>query len=168
MVSYLTAEVLGFLGKQSPVLEAPEPVEAGAVRRYAQAIMDDDVLYQASAAAPIAPALFPTHMFRRHFGEADVLTDEAGNPDFDGAVGSSSRGLPELPLPPLVRLNGGMEIEFFRHARHGEHVQMKSRYADISEKQGSKGPMLLVVVETDYFTADEQPLLRVRNTSIYR
>jgi MaoC dehydratase-like protein len=169
-VSLLTPEVLAFKGRTSARLEAPEPVEAGAVRRYAQAIMDEDPIYAEgrNGGPPLAPALFPTHMFRSPLGDPDIVSERAADPDFDGAVGSSIRGLPDLPLPPLVRLNGGMEIDLFRRARHGERVCMTSRYADIVEKQGSKGPMLLVTIETDYVTAEGQALLRVRNTSIFR
>jgi hydroxyacyl-ACP dehydratase HTD2-like protein with hotdog domain len=132
--------------------------------------MDEDSAYfQAlDGERPIAPPLFPTHMFRRGFGEPDVVSERAGDPDYDGAIASSSRGLPDLPLPNMVRLNGGVEVEFFRYARHGERVVMKSRYAEIVEREGSKGPMVLAKVDTDYLTGDGALLLRVRNTGIYR
>jgi hypothetical protein len=45
---------------------------------------------------------------------------------------------------------------------------MKSRYAEIVEREGSKGPMVLAKVDTDYLTGDGALLLRVRNTGIYR
>jgi hydroxyacyl-ACP dehydratase HTD2-like protein with hotdog domain len=107
-------------------------------------------------------------MFRTPFGAPDLLSERARDPDFDGGIAASSRGLPELPVRNLVRLNGGMTVEFFDHARHGERVCMRSRYASITEREGSKGPMLLVVVDTDYVTTDGRLLLRVRNTGIYR
>lgn len=163
-MSILTTEILAFLGVHSAEIEAPHPVEASEVRRYAQAIMDDDPRYRHE----IAPLLFPTHMFRTPFGAADVLTDRATDPDFDGGVASSSRGLPDLPTEGLVRLNGGMKVEFYDHARHGERVRMQSRYTSITERAGSKGPMILVVVDTDYSTADGRPLVKVQNTGIYR
>ncbi|WP_417725703.1 FAS1-like dehydratase domain-containing protein [Salipiger sp.] len=162
----LTNEILDFVGISSPEVEAPHPVESSEVRRYAQATMDDDPRYAGDGA--IAPLLFPTHMFRAAFGSPDVLTENAGNPDFDGGVASSSRGLPELPVRNLVRLNGGVTVQFFDHARHGERVRMTSRYASITEREGSKGPMILVVIDTDYYTSDDRPLLKVQNTGIYR
>jgi len=67
-----------------------------------------------------------------------------------------------------VRLNGGVKIDFFDYARHGERVCMKSRYTSIAEREGSKGPMILVLIDTDYYTSDRRPLLRVQNTGIYR
>lgn len=169
-MTILTEEILSFVGIESPELEAPDPVQSSEVRRYAQAIMDDDPRYLAGADGETAraPLLFPTHMFRTPFGAPDVLSDRARDPDFDGGVASSSRGLPELPTRNLVRLNGGMKVEFFDYVRHGERVRMKSRYASITEREGSKGPMILVAVDTDYYTADGRMLLRVQNTGIYR
>lgn len=169
----LTPEILEFQGVESPTIEAPECVEAGAVRRYAQAIMDEDPIFApgsdaAPYNAPVAPPLFPTHMFRRPLGTPDPLVEHAGDPDFDAAVGSSIRGLPELPFSGKTRLNGGSEVELFRYARHGERILMKSRYAEMTERESSKGPMVLVVVETDYFTPKSEILMRVRSTAIYR
>lgn len=166
----LNDDILRFVGVQSPEVEAPHPVESSEVRRYAQAIMDDDPRYMVGRAGdrPIAPMLFPTHMFRAPFGSSDVLTERAEDPDFDGGVALSSRGLPDLPTRNLVRLNGGMKVDFFDYARHGERVAMRSRYASITEREGSKGPMMIVVIDTDYYTSDRRPLLRVQNTGIYR
>ncbi|PWK61279.1 MaoC family dehydratase N-terminal domain-containing protein [Aminobacter sp. AP02] len=169
-MALLNDEILKFVGLQSPEVEAPHPVEASEVRRYAQATMDDDPHYMEGQGAdrPIAPLLFPTHMFRTPFGSPDVLTERAGDPDFDGGVALSSRGLPDLPTRNLVRLNGGMRVDFYDHARHGERVCMRSRYASITEKEGGKGPLMIVVIDTDYYTSDQRPLLRVQNTGIYR
>lgn len=172
-MAILNQKILDFLGLESPVVQAPEVIEAGAVRRYAQAIMDEDEIFAARATTtpyggPVAPPFFPTHMFRRALGTPDPLVSHAGDPDFDGAVGSSIRGLPDLPIDGKTRLNGGSEVEFFAYARHGESVRMKSRYADITQRESSKGPMIFVVTETDYFTESETLLMRVRSTAIYR
>lgn len=165
----LTEDLRRLVGMESLTVTAPEPVEQGAVRRYAQAIMDEDPIFApGGGAAPVAPVLFVSHIFRRPFGSEDPLAVNAANPDFDGAVGSAIRGLPDLPLPGLTRLNGGSEIECFRYARHGESVCMKSRYVDIYERDSSKGPMILAVVETRYFTDAGETLLIVKNTAIYR
>ena len=165
----INKEVLDLVGYESSVSEAPDSVERSAVRRFVQASMNLDPEYDVSDPVDLeAPELFPMNMFVRPFGTPDLLSERANDPDFDGAIAATMRNLPELPLPSLVRLNGGYEIQIFRRARLGERVRMKSRYVDISERQGSKGPMVLAVIDTDYFTAEGEPLLRVRNTSIYR
>jgi hypothetical protein len=169
-MSLLTNEVRAFIGRQSERVSASDPVEAGAIRRYAQAIMDDDPLFRSGAeSSVVAPALFPSNMFRRAPGSEDPLSLRAADPNFDGLVVAAGERLPELiPLRDLALLNGGAEFEFFRYARVGEMVSQQSRYADITERETSKGPMLFVVVETDYFGENDEILLRARKTTIRR
>lgn len=172
-MTILTDEIRGFIGRQGAVQQAVDAVEPGAVRRYAQAIMadtDGDYAPEASLSrtgGPVAPPLYPAFMFRRPLGTPDVLSDRAADPDFDGLVSSASDGLPELPLPGRALLNGGSEIELLRYARHGERVTQRSRYADIYERESKNGPMLFVIVETEYAVGAEI-LLRVRKTIIRR
>lgn len=172
-MTILTDEIRSYIGRQGDVIEACDAVEPGAVRRYAQAIMadgDHDCAPDASSpryGGPVAPPLYPAFMFRSPLGSADVLTDRAEDPDFDGLESAVSNGLPELPLPGRALLNGGAEIELLRYARHGERVSQRSRYADIYERESKNGPMLFVVVETEY-VAGAEVLLRVRKTIIRR
>jgi hypothetical protein len=173
MTTILTDEIRRYIGVKSETLLACDTVETGAVRRYAQAIMDDDPDYVAGATparfgGPIAPPLYPSFMFRRPLGTPDALTDRAGDPDFDGLVPAAGDGLPELPLHGRALLNAGSEIEFFRYARHGESVIQRSTYADIYERQSKNGPMLFVVTETEYLTQDGELLMRARKTAIRR
>lgn len=168
-MSLINEQILALVGYESAISEAPDPVERSAVRRFVQASMNQNSVYQTADPTDLeAPELFPMNMFNRPFGTPDLLSERANDPDFDGAIAATMRNLPELPLPSLVRLNGGYEIQIFRRAKLGERVRMKSRYVDITERQGSRGPMVLAIVDTDYFTAEGAPLLRVRNTSIYR
>ena len=163
-----------YIGMETAVEIACDPVERGAVRRYAHAIMDSDPIYAQADAEPlyggaVAPLIYPTHLFRRAFDEADPLAQSAVNPDYDGSSVSSTQGLPEIePLKHLAILNGGASMEFFRYARHGETIKLRSRYADISEKQTSKGSMVLVIIESDYMTGNDELLCRVRRTYIRR
>lgn len=171
----MTGSLKDYIGVQSEWEIACDPVEAGAVRRFAQAIMDDDPAYGPSPnerfGGPVAPPLFPALMFRRRFEAPDPLQANAADPNYDGVGQNSSvtRGLPEIePLAGYALLNGGSEIEFFRYARHGETVRMRSRYADISEKETSKGPIVLVVTEAEFETIEGEPLMRARRTIIRR
>lgn len=173
MATMLTDEIRSFIGRGSQAMTACDTVEPGQVRRYAQAIMDDDPNYAPGAmperyGGPVAPPLYPAFMFRRPLGSPDVLTERAEDPDFDGLVPAASDGLPELPLRGRALLNGGSEFEFFRFARHGETVVQRSRYADIYEKDSKSGPMLFVVTETEYRTGEGELIMRARKTSIRR
>lgn len=173
-MTLLTDEVRAYIGREGPEAMAADAVEAGAVRRYAQAIMDESPDYSQSGGNPrhgggVAPPIYPAFMFRRALGTSDPLTERGQDPDFDGLVASSGDGLPEIvPLRGLALLNGGSEIEFFRYARHGERVIQKARYADITERNSAKGPMLLVTIEIAYRTEAGDPLMRVRKTLIRR
>jgi hypothetical protein len=172
-ITILTDEIRGFIGLKSEATAACDAVEAGAVRRYAQAIMDGDPRYAPGGApgpsgTPIAPPLYPAFMFRRPLGSPDVLTERASDPDFDGLVPAASDGLPKLPLDGYALLNGGSEIEFYRYACHGETVIQRSTYADIYERQSKSGPMLFVVTETEYLTESGALLMRARKTMIRR
>ncbi|OFW09416.1 MAG: hypothetical protein A3H27_10730 [Acidobacteria bacterium RIFCSPLOWO2_02_FULL_59_13] len=174
-MALLTEALKSYIGLQTEIRTASEPVERGAVRRHAQAIQDEDPIFweacpnNARFGGPVAPPLFPTHMFRRAFGEQDPLQERARDPDYDGLDSGVSGGLPELePIKQLALLNGGSEIEFFRYARHGESVTMRSRYADIVERESSKGPMIIVTIETEYCNGDGELLLKSRRTLIRR
>ena len=172
-MSLITDELRAFIGVTTEAIPACDPVEQGAVRRFAQAVMDDDPAYAGGGNAarydgPVAPPLFPAAMFRRPFGAPDLLQARATDPDFDGLAGGPRDGLPDLPLPGYAILNGGNEVELFRFARHGEQVLQRSRYADIQERESKSGPMLLVIIETEYVTATGEPLLKARKTIIRR
>lgn len=172
----LTNEVKRLIGAESGVETACEAVERGSVRRYVQAYMDDDPIFYSEEESsrlryrePVAPPLYPMNMFRRPFGTPDPFAEHANNPDFDGIVGSTAQGLPPLPLPKGTGLlNAGTEVEVFRYAKYGEIITAKSRYRSITEKESSKGPMLLVVIETEYRTGADELLLRVKKTQIRR
>lgn len=174
-MALMTEALKQYIGMRSETQIACDPVERGAVRRYAQAIQDEDPIFSEACAnnarfgGPVATPLYPTHMFRRAFGSPDPLQLRARDPNFDGLGATSAQGLPELePIKHLALLNGGSEIEFFRYARHGESVKLRSRYADIVEKETSKGPMLFVVIETEYRNGDDELLMTVRRTLIRR
>jgi hypothetical protein len=165
-----------YIGMQSVTEIACDMVERGAVRRYAQAIMYEDPIFcvdcenNARFGGAVAPPLFPTHMFRRPFGAPDPIQDNARNLDFDGIVAATSaQGLPAIePLAGYALLNGGSEIEFFQYARPGDAIKLTSRYADITEKETSKGPIVLVVTESEYRNSAGDLLIRTRRTQIRR
>lgn len=174
-MALLTEALKSYIGVQTEIQRSTESVERGAVRRHAQAVMDEDPIFwedcpnNARFGGPVAPPLYPTHMFRRAFGATDPLQVRAQDPDFDGVDSGVSGGLPDLePIKHLALLNGGSEMEFFRYARHGETVSMRSRYADIVERDSSKGPMILVTIETEYRNGDDELLLKTRRTLIRR
>lgn len=173
--NYLTEEVRAIIGAQSPWVEACNAVEPSEVRRFFQALMDPDPRYwNAEHAAttrygePVAPPAFAVHAFRR---PADDLHDSlaaAGDPDFDGVSRSMRPGLPKIPLALSGVLNGGYEYEFFSYPKIGERIICRSIYRDVYQKDGKAGPMVMVLIEDEYATAEHRPLLKSLNTMIMR
>jgi acyl dehydratase len=173
--TYITDAVRALIGVESEPVTAFEAVEPGAVRRFVQAIMDDDPIYWNAEAAtvrgydgPVAPPLFPGFVFRRAPGTPDPLDRVKENPDFDGIGGAGGGRLPPIPNLPVRTLNGGVEAEFFALARHGDRITAQSRYADIYEREGRTGKMVFIVTETTYTNQDGQVLAKIRNTGIRR
>ena len=78
--------------------------------------------------------------------------------------------MPAIGMPPITALahlpilNGGSEFEFFRYARHGEHVFFRQRYAEIFERVSRKGTMIVVVIEGEITTTGGETLLKSRRT----
>jgi hypothetical protein len=156
---------------------AHSPLEKDMVRRFVQAIMDDDPLYYDDDYAKltkfggvVAPPLYPVHAFRRRPGSPDPLDPLKEDRDADGSSGSGGVGvgLPPIKSPYKRLLNGGNEIEFYRCLRVGETAVSTSRYVDVSLKEGKSGKLLVVVIETDVRTQDGEPLLLNRQSLIWR
>lgn len=166
-----------YRGMTAPRQTAPMPLERDTVRRFVQAIMDDDPIYWSDEAAArsrfaaiTAPPLYPVHAFRRGPGTPDPLDSVAADPDADGTAGTDGIGfgLPPVESPFKRLLNGGNEIEFFRSLHVGETAVVTARYADVSVKQGSSGPLLLVVVESTFANEAGETLLVNKQTLIWR
>jgi len=173
--TYITDEVRSYIGRQSEPVTAWDAVEPGAVRRFIQAIMDDDPIYWDPEAArargferPVAPPLYPGFTFRRPPGTPDPLDRVKENPDYDGIGAGGGTGLPPIPNLPVRTLNGGVEAEFFALARHGDRITAQSRYVDIYEREGRSGKMVFIVPVTTSTNQDGEVLAKVRNTTIRR
>ena len=172
---YLTPEVKGLIGTESPERAAQEPVTVSELRRFVQAIMDPDPIYwdeeyarRTRYGGVVCPPLFPVHYFRTPVNAPDPL--EAGfgrDPNFDG-IGVERRGLPEIPIPLKRILNAGNETEFYQLAKPGERLTAQHRIADIFEREGRSGRMVFVVIETTIWNDKRELLLVSRQSTIRR
>jgi acyl dehydratase len=174
--TYLTAEVKALIGLEGEPQAGWEPVERSEIRRFAQAVMDDDPIFWNEAYAKntryggvVAPPLFPLFAHRRPPGSPDPLAEAATNPDFDGSAGLLTTGLPPVPLPKLPRLlNGGNEVELYQLPTLGDRITARSKYLDIYEKSGRSGTMVFIVIETRYMNQRDELLMVSRVTLIRR
>jgi acyl dehydratase len=68
----------------------------------------------------------------------------------DGPLPGSTPSV-RIDAPELTRgVNGGSEIEWFRPVYLGDQLTYKSRVADISQRMGSRGPLIVSVTETEF------------------
>jgi uncharacterized protein len=171
----LTYAITAMIGLETGEVPLCDVVETGAVRRYAQAIGDLDPMYMDREKAarsrfgePVAPPLYPLGMIRLPFGNADAVELRAEDNAFDGATEMSTYGLPPLPLEGSPIVNGGVEVELLRYARHGERISLKARYKDIYERETTKGWMIFVVYQVQFLGQDRKPILSLSRTQIRR
>lgn len=172
----VTAEVRAWIGRTAGPFQAPEAVEGGAIRRFAQAALDDDPLFwdhgyaaQTRFGGIVAPPLFPLYLFRTPAGSPDPL-DRSSAPDFDGTADNFlvRFGLPPLPIPLVRFLNGGNRTRFHGNARIGDRIMARSRYLDVYEKRGARGPMVFGIVEATFTNQRDEVLLTCQQTLIWR
>ena len=116
------------------------PVEAGAIRKFADAIGDPSPAYRGDA--PVAPPTF-------------LRSLDAGPPT----------AAFESPYPDV--LDGGSEWRYFRPVRAGDRIRVTEALVDIGEKSGRLGPMLLTTWETRYADDGGATVATQRNTLVY-
>jgi acyl dehydratase len=128
---------------------------------------DPEVARQRGHDDVVAPPLYLLHIFRRPVGSDDPLDRLQSDPGWDG-TDSAGWGLP-MPDVGLNRiLNGGTEAEFFRLPQVGDVISAQTEYADIVERDGRSGPMVLVTLATVFTNQDDALMATIRTTGILR
>jgi acyl dehydratase len=126
-------------------------VEKGAIRKFVEAIGDDDPIYYDEKAAQAAgfktiPAP-PTYLctFR-------------------------TQDLPDLKIvfSGRVRLNGGNEYEYYHPVYAGDTITVTARYADVTERTGRTGKMVMVYTDLTFTNQHGVVVAKGRNTGIMR
>lgn len=166
-----------YVGLTAPSVTAALLLEKDTLRRFVQAIMDDDPIYfdenmaRASKFGAIcAPPFYPLHAFRRPHGTKDPFEVIINNPDADGAGDGADAyyGLEHIKVPFNLILNGGIEVESYRSLLLGEKAVASPRYASVTPKKGSSGDFLLVTIETRFTTEAGELLMISRHTMVWR
>ena len=151
--SIITDEMRAVIGQESE----PQTVEVDrtAVRLFARAVGHTDPVYYDVEAArrkgyrdlPCPPAFLGTPVFNPN------------QPPRTAYVSFKS---------PFKRiLNGGTEVEYFdEDICAGDALTSTSKIADLSERQGSLGPMLIIRFETTYRSQQGKVVAILRGTGI--
>ena len=141
-------------------------VEAGAIRRFCEAVDDQNPLYWDGEYARrtkyrgiIAPPGF--------YGlPLEKVSDAEDNVDLGILLGPVFRSLPQIPQLGRSGVNGGTEMEFFYQVRPGDILLTYYKLTDIIEKQGKLGEMMLCTIEQTFKNKAGQTVAVVRTTLI--
>jgi hypothetical protein len=125
------------VGTRGP--EAENVVEAGHVRRFCEAIGDEDPRWREEAPPTFVVALAP-----------DVLE------------------IPEALEYGKGWLNGGDRFQYLEPVRIGDRIRSSTVLSEVYEKQGSSGGLLFLVFDTEHVNQHGRTAVRVRGTRIRR
>ena len=145
--SFLTDEM-----RQQAIGQESEPrvleVEKGAIIKFAQAIGDDNPIFNDEAAA-----------------RASRYGGLVAPPTFLRAAVAARPDLPfEVPFDRV--LDGGSDWEYFEPVRPGDRITAVSRIEDINERNGRIGLMLIQTIVITYTNQFNQVVATQTNTSI--
>ncbi len=133
----LVAQVRARIGWQTEA--SKRVVEEGHVRRFCEAIGDDDPRWR----------------------------DEAP-PTFVVALASETPQIPEALAYGKGWLNGGDRFEYLEPIRIGDEIQSRTVLVDAYEKRGGSGDLLFLIFETEFQNQEGRAAVRVRGTRIRR
>jgi len=159
----LPEEVTKFIGQAGSVKVFE--VEKGAIKRFADAIDDPNLLYW-------------DEEYARNSRYGSLIAP----PGFFGWPAKLPRGAPltsasELMVnlrPAITKagyprsLDGGIDYEFFHPVRAGDTLAVSSMIKDIIGREGKTGKLVFVITETTYTNQNGDLVARARGTSIFR
>jgi hypothetical protein len=125
------------IGTAAPPITAT--VEAGHLKRFADAIGDTNPRWLQEAPPTFLVALAPPSM---HLAEAEEY----------------GKGW----------LNGGNRFEYIEPVKVGDRITATGRVVDVYEKTGSSGSLLFIIFETEYVNQHGRTVARLRGTGIRR
>jgi acyl dehydratase len=121
-------------------------VEAGAVRKFAEAIGDTN----------------PAYRDEEHVGHGGLIAP----PTFLRSLRPGPLQVAfESPYPDV--LDGGSDWEFFDRVGVGDAITVTEALVELAEKSGRLGPMLMTTWETRYTNQDGATVATQRNTLIF-
>lgn len=154
-------EAKQFIGRTDPPII--RHVEKGAIRRYAEAVGNDNPLYsdeeyasKSPSGGIIAPPGFfgwPSKTPRSCTGLADI-------------VGELQAALARGGFPRI--LDGGISYDFFVPVRAGDILIASPKVTALSEKEGKSGNMIMCNFETTYTNQNGDLVAKAYQTFIAR
>ena len=106
--------------------------------------------------------------FAEAIGDANPRWLEEAPPTFLVAIAPTSIHLKEAEEYGQGWLNGGNRFEHLEPVRAGDVITATAKVADAYEKSGSSGALLFIVFETEYVNQHGRTVARLRGTAIRR
>jgi len=141
-------------------------VERGAIRRFAEAVEDNNPLYwddEYARTTRYGGVIAPPGFFGLPTGE---VPGSGMDPDMGIQLAPLANALPGMIDIMQTGVNGGTEIEFFQPVRPGDILLTYYKLVDITEKEGKLGPMVLFTFEQIFKNRIGRVVAVVRNTLI--
>lgn len=148
--SVITDEMKAAIGVESE--PSVYEVEKEPIRRWAQAIGDPNPLYHDEEYAR-------SKGYRSIVAPPGFIAQYA----FPVKAGTSAR---RFRSPFTRNLNGGNEYELVKPVQAGDTITATSKLAEIRERSGRMGPMLIIISETTYKNQDGEVVAKARGTGI--
>ncbi len=157
----LPEEVSQFIGTAEDVRTFE--VEKGAIRRFADAVDDQNPLYRDEEYARnsrygsiIAPPGFLGWPTKRTKGALafPIVREEL-------IIALAKAGYSHL-------LDGGIQYEFCKPVRAGDTLTASSMIKDITERASKTGKLVLLIIETTYTNQNDDLVAKARQTVIHR
>jgi hypothetical protein len=114
-------------------------IEKGMVRRFAEAIEDDNPAWREVAPPTFPAALVPTELLHRLFNA-------------------------EMPLKRL--LNGTSDLEYLQPIKIGDVISVTAKLTRLRQMGGKDGPTLFMFTEVTYTNQRGEVAVRGKNTYI--
>jgi acyl dehydratase len=143
---YVTEEAKKQIGKVSEA--RTYEVERGAIRRFAEAIGDDNPVFNDDLAAR-----------KSRFGGM------IAPPTFCRSLGSAIPDV-KIDMPTFRGLDGGSDWEYLAPIRAGDRITVQSKLVDLRENEGRLGIMVFTTVETTYTNQFGEVCVIQRSTGI--
>jgi acyl dehydratase len=155
--SLITPEMRDAVGVESEPWRVE--VDKTAIRMFARAVgYTDPVFYDEDVAKARGYRSLPAPP---HYLGTPVYDPRNSDPTF----GAPRRGR-SIESGLKRRLNGGTEIEYFGDIVAGDVLTASSQIAEVVERQGSIGRMLITTTETTYTNQDGRVVAKSRGTGI--
>jgi acyl dehydratase len=160
--SLLTDEVLAAKGRVLD--ERSAQVSETEFQRWAAAVEDLNPLYFDAEVAKahgfrglVMPPMFLSEVVNGITHLADLRPDGI----------STRRALDELPLPSR-RVGGSQDVYFYEPVCAGDTLTVTATVADIEEKVGRSGPMIVITLDTTYVNQFGETVGRIVRQMIAR